>query len=104
MTEQRPPEQPQSDPFFVPVQPVPTNVRWQPIQAEGIGPLVLVSFATPVGVSSYFFPPAQAINLADGIAAAARDAEMNRKGIIVPDVDTEAVLRAVKNGERKPKR
>lgn len=107
MTEQHPPEDAtpaQPDPFFVPVSPVPTNVRWQSAQVDGLGPMVILSFATPVGTSSYFFPAGSALSLADGIAAAAREAEMNRRGIIVPDVDTQAVLKAVKNGDKGRRR
>jgi hypothetical protein len=86
-------------------QPLPTTAVWD--VAELRHPdgrterFVVLTFQTPQGISTFFFPPDNAEALGAGIVAKAREIETSPPagGIIVPEVDVSKVLRAIEGGE-----
>lgn len=95
-----------TDPQPIGPAPTPTNVTWDLAVFDtprGPAPWVRLVFTTNTGFGVYHFPPVNARALADGIAKLADEAETEHpsSGIIVPTVDTDAVLRSIKNGKKK---
>lgn len=85
--------------------PLPTNAVWDTAELRHpdgrIERFVVLTFQTPQGISTYFFPPANAVALGAGIVAKAKEIETSPPagGIIVPEVDVAKVLRAIENGD-----
>lgn len=92
----------------VPLAPIETRVLWEPAVLEGVGPVVVLTYSTPLGQASYFMPPTAARSMSEGLIQAAHTAEAAvvsaRSKLIVPDVDTAAVLKSLGNGKRKGRR
>jgi hypothetical protein len=88
----------------VPFAPTETRVMWTLALWQG-KPVVQITMSTPAGIAAYYFPPDAADALAAGIAGAAATARAQTNGsaagIIVPDVDVQAVLRSIKDEQRK---
>jgi hypothetical protein len=87
--------------------PLPTNAVWDTAELRHpdgrVERFVVLTFQTPQGTSTYFFPPENALALGAGIVAKARSIESlppnAAGGIIVPEVDVAKVLRAIENGD-----
>lgn len=91
--------------------PVPTAVRWELVQLSDVDGnehvLCALSFATPVGTSTYFMPYENVRALDDGLRAILPQMKTGpsmRSKLIVPQVDASQVIAAIQqqqNGKGK---